>query len=260
MIGKDSKVIIIGSGNVATVLGKMIVKAGYTVKEIISRNINAGEELAIKLGAKAVHDFSLISSSADIYIIAVADDAVESVAGQLPAYLKSKLIVHTTGSLSKDVLKNVTEQYGVLYPLQSLKKESLIIPEVPLYIDGSTQAALDRLRVFASDLSDKVDTANDEQRLKLHIAAVITSNFTNHLYALAEQFCNKENIRFENLLPLIEETVNRMKLSSPAQMQTGPASRGDVTTINKHLEMLEQYPQIRNIYKLLSESIIKKDL
>jgi len=89
----------------------------------------------------------------------------------------------------------------------------------------------------------------------LHVAAVMVSNFTNHLYALAEDYCRKEGLDFKQLLPLIEETAIRLKDTSAKQAQTGPALRHDSETIHKHLELLKDHPQLKNIYVLLTESI-----
>ena len=106
--------------------------------------------------------------------------------------------------------------------------------------------------------NEKVAEAGEDARLKLHVAAVIVSNFTNYLYALAEDYCRKEGIDFKQLLPLIEETANRVKDISPKQAQTGPAIRQDDETVQKHLVLLENYPQLKNIYALMTESIQHK--
>lgn len=248
------KVVIIGSGNVATVLGKLIFKAGHEIIQIAGRNKTEVSLLADEFNASAETNLHNIFPDADIYIIAVSDDAVKKVAESLQ--LNNKLIVHTSGSLSKNILKKVSKNYGVIYPLQSLQKEIKQFLKIPWLIDGSSKNTINTLIDFAQTLSSIVQTANDEQRLKLHIAAVISSNFTNHLYALAETFCANENISFLTLLPLIEETTNRLKNYPSSQMQTGPAFRGDIITIKKHLRVLKNYPEIKKIYKQLSESIL----
>jgi len=130
------------------------------------------------------------------------------------------------------------------------------LPDTPIFYDGSDELTKRKLESLAkSILREKVTEAGDEARLKLHIAAVVVSNFTNHLYALAEAFCRKEGLDFKQLLPLIEETALRIKDVSPHEAQTGPAARHDKETIQKHLELLKDHPQLKNIYLLLSESI-----
>ncbi|HQV86824.1 MAG TPA: F420-dependent NADP oxidoreductase [Chitinophagaceae bacterium] len=247
-------IVIIGSGNVAAVLGRKFKAAGHTILQIYSRNAAAASELAYEWDTESTNYKITINKNADIYIIAVSDDAIDDVTADLK--LPGKIVVHTAASVPKEVLKNVTTHYGVFYPLQSLRKEMKSLPDTPIFYDGSDELTKRKLESLAkSILREKVTEAGDEARLKLHIAAVVVSNFTNHLYALAEAFCRKEGLDFKQLLPLIEETALRIKDVSPHEAQTGPAARHDKETIQKHLELLKDHPQLKNIYLLLSESI-----
>ena len=247
-------IVIIGSGNVAAVLGRKFKAAGHTILQIYSRNAAAASELAYEWDTESTNYKITINKNADIYIIAVSDDAIDDVTADLK--LPGKIVVHTAASVPKEVLKNVTTHYGVFYPLQSLRKEMKSLPDTPIFYDGSDELTKRKLESLAkSILREKVTEAGDEARLKLHIAAVVVSNFTNHLYALAETFCRKEGLDFRQLLPLIEETALRIKDVSPTEAQTGPAARHDKETIQKHLELLKNHPQLKNIYLLLSESI-----
>lgn len=247
-------IVIIGSGNVAAVLGRKFKAAGHTILQIYSRNAAAASELAYEWDTESTNYKITINKNADVYIIAVNDDAIDDVTADLK--LPGKIVVHTAASVPKEVLKNVTTHYGVFYPLQSLRKEMKSLPDTPIFYDGSDDLTKRKLESLAkSILREKVTEAGDEARLKLHIAAVVVSNFTNHLYALAEAFCRKEGLDFRQLLPLIEETALRIKDVSPTEAQTGPAARHDKETIQKHLELLKDHPQLKNIYLLLTESI-----
>jgi len=165
-------------------------------------------------------------------------------------------VAHTAASVKKDVLKNMSHHYGVFYPLQSLRKDVKELPEIPIFIDASDEVARKKLEQLAQSVSkDKVVMATDNERLKMHVAAVVVSNFTNHLYSLAEDYCIKEGIVFEQLIPLIEETAQRLKTISPSRAQTGPAIRNDEPTIQQHLALLEKYPQLKKIYEVMTESI-----
>ncbi len=250
------EVVIIGTGNVATVLSKLIVEKGHIITEIVGREYDKALLLAEPIGAKANDSIVLINRTANLYIIAVTDNAIEDIAKQLQ--LGDKLVVHTAGSISKDVLENCSINYGVLWPLQTLRKEMIEIPAIPLVFDGCNQLALNALEIFAKSLSPQCFSANDEERVKLHLAAVTVSNFTNHLFTLAEDYCNAEGLNFKLLLPLINETVNRIQHHSPKNVQTGPANRGDVATIEKHWQLLNNYPSFQKIYQLLSSSIVNK--
>lgn len=247
------RISLIGSGNVAAVLGRKCVQSGHEIVEVCGRNEPDVEVLANMLQAAVCTNFSKIRTDAECYIIAVSDAAIPVVADQVK--LDKKLVVHTAGSVSKDVLNISSKNYGVLYPLQSLRKEMDVIPAIPILVDGNT--ADDRTLIYdiARSLSDQVQLANDEQRLKLHVAAVLVSNFTNHLYALAETYCKKEQVDFKLLLPLIVSIAERLHDFSAISVQTGPAIRNDEPTINRHLELLKDHPEVARFYKLFSESI-----
>ena len=247
-------IVIIGSGNVAAILGRKFIAAGHKIIQIMSRNASAASELAYEWDTESANYTTLINKNADVYIIAVTDTALEELVSNLK--LPGKVVAHTAGSVSKEILKNVTAHYGVFYPLQSLRKEVTRLPDIPLFFEGNDKIATTTLQKLAQSISFKKPVAaGAEDRLKLHVAAVIVNNFTNHLYVLAEKYCQKEGIDFHQLIPLIEETVERLKTSSPAETMTGPAIRNDQETIRKHLELLNEYPPIQNIYQLLTESI-----
>lgn len=247
-------IVIIGSGNVAAVLGRKFISAGHHIVQVISRNNSAAIALANEWDAKSANDMKSVNQDAEIYLIAVSDGAIQELADQLK--LTGKIVAHTAASVSKDILKNVTKHYGVFYPLQSLRKDMEKLPDIPVLIDGNDELTKRKLETLAQSISEKkVKEAGDKDRLKLHAAAVVVSNFTNHLYTLAEEYCRKEGLDFSQLLPLIEETALRIKDISPKEAQTGPAIRYDGETIQKHLELLKDHPQMKNIYILLTESI-----
>jgi predicted short-subunit dehydrogenase-like oxidoreductase (DUF2520 family) len=226
---------IIGTGNVGTVLGRMLNHAGHNITMLKGR------------GSHEISDAHLI-------IVAISDDALPALKQILK--LNNQLVAHTAGSVSIDVLKDISGNYGVFYPLQSIRKEMSENPEIPLLIDANTEENKLILTNLAESISNKVGYANDEQRKKLHLAAVLTSNFSNHLFALTEEYCKKEDIDFTILQPLLLETVTRLKNNSAAAVQTGPAARNDVQTIQKQRDMLSAYPQLLKLYNLFTESII----
>ena len=249
------RVVIIGSGNVASVMGRLINKNNHQVVQVLSRNIDHAKVLAEELHCAYSGSNDDVDKSADIYILAVSDGALYELNKSF--HLGNKLILHTAGSVPMDILKDISVNYGVLYPLQSLRKEMDYTEDIPLLIDGNSEETITLIGDFARTISGKVARASDEERLKLHVAAVIVSNFTNHLYTLAEEFCEKEKIDFKLLAPLIKETAVRVQDHSPAKVQTGPAIRNDVFTLDKHLRLLANYPRLKYIYLKLTDSIMK---
>lgn len=248
------EIVIIGSGNVAAVLGRKFRAAGHTITQVVARKASAASALAYEWDTVSTNYISAINRDADIYIIAVSDEAIEEVVSDLK--LPDKVVAHTGASVPMDVLQKVTKHYGVFYPLQSLRKDMQSLPEVPVFFEGNDEIAKKKLGALAHSISrENVIEAGDDARLKLHVAAVVVGNFTNHLYALAEDYCRKEGLDFKQLHPLIMETAGRLKDISPRQSQTGPALRHDEATIQKHLAILSKHPALKKIYETLTASI-----
>lgn len=247
------KVVLIGSGNVSTVLGKLMLAKGHEILQVISRNETHAARLAKELGATADTDLKKVNPDGAICVVAIADDALYTINEKL--HVNDQLVVHTAGSVSREVLHKTSTRYGVLYPLQSLRAETNHFPEIPFLVDGNDDETSRDIYSFAASLSDKVSMASDEQRLKLHLAAVASSNFINHLLSLTEAYCKKEGIDFKLLVPLLLETVNRINYVSPGAVQTGPAVRNDQATIKKHLAMLSENPELQKIYIIMTKSI-----
>lgn len=249
------RVVMIGSGNVATTLCKIIFKAGHQIVQVLGRNDNNAKMLAQVYGCEWGNFKSTTYLEGDIYILAINDNSLAHL-DNYPSMGK-KLVVHTAGSVVMDVLAPLSKNYGVLYPLQSLNKHNEVAGDIPFLVNGNSAEVISSITSFGKTLSNNVSYVTDEQRLKYHVAAVIVNNFTNHLYALAKDFCDKEEIDFEKLFPLINETTNRIKGKSPKELQTGPALREDIYTMGKHLKLLTKHEEIKYLYLKLSESILK---
>ena len=248
------KIVLIGSGNVATVLGRLCKHAGHEIIQVMSRHTENAKKLAEELGAVYDNYEGKTDVTADIYIVAITDGILFDLNKSFS--LGDKLIVHTAGSVTKNVLENISSQYGVLYPFQSLRKEMEHLPEIPLLVDGNNEESTAAIESFAKTLSPDVRRTTDDERIRLHVAGVVVNNFTNHLYALADDFCGKEKVDFKLLQPLIEETALRIKDHAPEDVQTGPAIRQDIVTLEKHFRLLERHKKLKYIYLKLTESIM----
>lgn len=130
------------------------------------------------------------------------------------------------------------------------------VSSVPFFIEGNTPESLSEIRGIAQNLSSEVREADSESRRLIHVAAVLACNFTNHLWALAEDVLSEKNIPLSVLFPLMQVTLNKAENLSPHDAQTGPARRGDKQTLQSHLAMLK--PDVAEIYKILSQSIMNR--
>jgi predicted short-subunit dehydrogenase-like oxidoreductase (DUF2520 family) len=251
---KHMKIVLIGSGNVATHLAKALKAKGEDVAQVYSPNLVNAKLLADSIAAEAISDLNAVKTDADLYIISVKDDAIESIATGLKAV--SGLVVHTSGTTDIKVLSAQIKHAGVFYPLQTFSKTKQVsFDQIPLCIEATDAVQLDVLKQLASKLSQRVYKLGGDKRRVLHLAAVFACNFPNHLYALADQVLTQNGLDFEIIRPLIAETADKVMTDLPENVQTGPAVRADETTINKHLSMLNNMPELQNIYQILSNSI-----
>lgn len=244
------KVVLIGSGNVA----QHLIQAFAKSKEIkVSQVFSRRKETIVPLldSGKITNNFNDLAE-ADIYIIAVSDDAIAKVSSQLP--FKNRLVVHTSGSVPIDSLDNKNKR-GIFYPLQTFTKgKEVDFSQIPICLESENDPDFELLEKAAQSISNNVIKSNEKQRKALHISAVFVNNFVNEMYRIGNEICEENKVPFEILKPLILETVNKVMTLSPKEAQTGPAKRNDAQTIEAHLDFLSNENHAK-IYKILTQSI-----
>ncbi len=244
-------VVILGGGNVATHLFKAFKNAeSVSVKQWYNRHLNAIS--TYKNDVKITDDLSHLHP-ADVYIMAVSDDAVRTLSKQLPC--ENQLVVHTSGSVNiHDIDKK--HRRGVFYPLQSFTKTATLrFTDVPICIEAINSPDYQLLKQLALAIGSPTKKVNSNQRAVLHLAAVYVNNFTNQLYRIAHEITESEGAEFDLLKPLILETARKVQDISPYRAQTGPALRNDKKTIKKHIKLLANNQNHKDIYQLLTQSI-----
>ncbi|MFP4365606.1 MAG: Rossmann-like and DUF2520 domain-containing protein [Bacteroidales bacterium] len=253
----SESVSFIGAGNIATYLAMECYRAGHQINMVWSRTPTNAKELAVKVNARWCKEINEINCDNCILIIALTDQATIDIAKNND--FGRSLVLHTAGSIPMDVFSGHSEDYGVLYPLQSISgKEMPVNSDVPLCIESNTESGLERLRRLAESISPLVYEISSENRLLLHLAAVFACNFPNYLYAIAGEIADKAGVPFEIYKPLIRETTENALSRGPLKAQTGPAVRNDRIIIKKHLDLLSFSPEYRNIYSSITRSIMDK--
>lgn len=244
----------VGSGNVATHLAIALKKVGVEIIDVFSENTENAKRFAAELKCSFSHGIQNLNS--DITILAIPDSKIKEVSGLLPE--NDSIVVHTSGITDMSVLEG-RKHFGVFYPLQTFSKERKVeMGKIPFCIEANNEDDLSLLVELASKLSQNVKAVSSKQRKLLHLTAVMVNNFSNHMYHMASEILETNNLDFELLLPLIQETAQKVNDIIPIKAQTGPARRNDKTTLDEHMEMLNAFPEYREIYKLLSEQIMKK--
>jgi predicted short-subunit dehydrogenase-like oxidoreductase (DUF2520 family) len=260
---KPLNIIIISTGNVSSHLADSFRKT-KDVKLVQAFNHKASKKTMAyskQFNCEVVTDYKKIKTDADIYIIAVKDDAIVEVVKNLIPLKLQGLIVHTSGSVNVSVLKNASKQIGVYYPLQTFYANAIIDwNSTPLLIEANSKSGLTKLKSLAGLISNNIKVVNSTERLRLHLAAVFACNFTNALYVSAFELIEKNlNKKDTSLLaPIMLQSFRKLETVHPKQAQTGPAMRDDKVVMKKHLDLLKSNKELTAVYKLLSQLIISQ--
>ncbi len=257
---KSERIVILGSGSVATTVGLALYESGHEILEVVSRNKKHAEDLGRKVQAKRMlNDFKKVTEYASLYIIAVSDDAITDVIGQLPAV--NGVVVHTSGTVSSDALKDKFEHWGVFYPLQTFTPGRILdFNKIPFLVTSDSIKTECFLTDLAASIGSAVYHLDDDARAHLHVAAVMINNFTNHLLVLAGDYIRQHHLPPHLFNSLVLETVKKSMDLGAENSQTGPAKRGDTQTIEKHLELIQSSDNatLLSLYEIFTKSIMEK--
>lgn len=253
------KITFLGSGNVATHLAKAFYGAGHQIVQIWSREYDHAEALANHVFAEPIDRLKLLYPTSDIYVLAVADDALFDLA--LDLKLRDAIVLHTAGAVSLKVLSPISRKHGVIWSPQTFIRDvAMEYSRMPFCIEASTPDVERQIRELLMPVSEHIYHIDSEQRKWLHLAAVMTNNFGNAINAVAQDILQKHEIPFEILHPLIEMTAEKLKHGGLWQQQTGPARRQDQKTIDNQRSLLADDPQVLKLYELMTEIIQKRCL
>lgn len=232
------KIVLIGRGRLATNLEHALLSAGHEVASINSRTLEA------------------LPLEADVYIVAVKDAALADVIRAATKGRESQLFVHTAGSMPMDIFKGLTVHYGVFYPMQTFSKERLVdFNDISVFLETNDAVSMERLKMLSTTLTTYIYELDSEGRKHLHLAAVFACNFVNHCYALSAEVLAAKGLPFSVMLPLVDETAQKVHELSPREAQTGPAVRGDQNVMQMQANMLAGNPAVKQIYEALSNDI-----
>ena len=232
------KIVLIGRGRLATNLEHALLSAGHEVASINSRTLEA------------------LPLEADVYIVAVKDAALADVIRAATKGRESQLFVHTAGSMPMDIFKGLTVHYGVFYPMQTFSKERLVdFNDISVFLETNDAVSMERLKMLSTTLTTHIYELDSEGRKHLHLAAVFACNFVNHCYALSAEVLSAKGLPFSVMLPLVDETAQKVHVLSPREAQTGPAVRGDQNVMQMQANMLVGNPAVKQIYEALSNDI-----
>lgn len=253
-MNRINNISFIGSGNVATHLGIAFHNKGIKIEQVYSRQLNNAQLLATKVSAQPVTNLQEIHAC-DCIIVSVPDDHILEVFQQIK--LVDSLLVHTSGIT--DIIKTERDRSGYIYPLDSFRKEvAKNVSKTPFFVAAVKSEDEELLVQLAELISNCVKNVSAEDKKRLHLSAVFVNNYVNHLFGLTFEFLQENNLKFDYLLPIIENTIENSISQNPLQIQTGPAIRNDEITKQKHEQLMNEFPELKKVYQLLWDSIQRK--
>ncbi len=245
----------VGAGRLATQFAKALHRKGHTIEAVYSRTMENAQALCSAVGGFPADNIAQLPLYADAYIIAVKDSALSDVIAQLTPGREDRPMYHTAGSMPMSVFGSL-RHHGVIYPMQTFSKErDADFTHLPIFIEASTDLAQHVATALATSVSDNVRQLSTDDRRHLHLAAVFACNFANHCYALAADILERHGMSYDVLLPLIEETAQKVQCMHPLDAQTGPAVRYDENVIRAQSELLTNQPLMQKVYETMSHSI-----
>lgn len=256
---ENLKIALIGAGNLATNLGLALLRAGHNIIYVYSRTEASAQQLALRLGCSYttdIHEAAQRTKECQVAILSVKDAVLSELAVQMPLD-NATLFLHTAGSMPMNILP--MKHRGVLYPMQTFSKErEADFSHIPTFLEVAENSDAETLQQLTATITDNLHWLSSERRKSLHLAAVFACNFANYCYDAASQLLERDGIDFKVMLPLIQETTNKLSQLSPYEAQTGPAIRYDKNVIERHTEMLEHMPEHQDLYRTITELIHKR--
>src|SRR5438105_11144641 len=257
---------IIGPGRAGSALGRALHAAGYTIAAIGGRNPDNVRNLAEELDARACQSPATTIDVADLTILAVPDDVILQLATDMVESLCSaagKSVVHLSGAQDRSALRPLAQQgslrTGVFHPLQTFRRGPEAVGNVAgTYFGIDADPPLrDQLMQLARDLHGHPFDLAGVDRALYHAAAVFAANYPSTLLAeaiaLAAQAGLTEETARYGMTTLLAGAVKNLSELTPAEAITGPASRGDQGTIQRHLDAPKKDPELQRLYQLLAE-------
>ncbi len=248
-----NKIRIVGTGKLAESLLMLFDQHSEYEVILVGRNAERMNHLQSKFGLKTNNDPSIRTP----ILLCVPDAHIGNVAQTW--IHQASLFVHFSGATSIDILPKTSNGNAVCWPAQSFgDPASVVWKDVPMFTESDGEKGAQFLESFLKITEAQSFALTSADRQKMHMTAVFMNNFVNHLAFTARQYCLKNDLPFEALLPLMEKTVSMVRYPGPDIAQTGPARRNDQRTMQIHKDLMGDNPEMIEIYEMLSKQIIQR--
>lgn len=266
------KLYFIGAGKVGTSLAYILNKKGYKIIGIASRNLKSAEASASFIGENitATNDIYIFIEEADIIFITTNDDAIPFVVKDIAENCdinEGQVFIHTSGSLPSKVFEPLEIKGGIgisIHPLQTVASPAEGIKNIMgslFAIEGNIKA-YDIALELVKALDGQPFFIDSDKKPLYHLAAVVACNYFVTLINTSMKIFENVNIDNEKgltgILKLVRGTINNIEKIGPKQALTGPIARGDIHTIEGHIQAMKRYmPELLEFYKVLGSMTVE---
>ena len=256
----------IGAGKVGVTLAKFFKDKGLNVKFIVARS-RASFERATKYikTVKIIRELEEIPKT-DVIFVTVNDDAIKAVSHKVRRITgEETIIIHTSGFHPSSLIPGKNASFHPLFSFADMEKAYSSLQNILFAIEGSEEGK-NFLKKLCQKLNLKYTEIHTKSKPLYHIAAVIASNYLvtlmHHAIAALKASGATSNEALKGLITLSKGTLENIIIKGTPDALTGPIARRDIETIEKHLEALENYRDLKEFYKvmgLFTTKMLKKD-
>lgn len=251
------RIAIAGSGNVASALCEAIAPTDIELTALVARPSARAEALSERFMLQ-LYTPARPLPEVDMCIMAVSDSAIENLSHELQLN-PNTVVAHTAASVPMDAIDSRFVNRAVFYPFQTFTAGVAVDwSRIPILLEASTSVSLTMVHSMAEQLSLHVLDADATQRGWVHLAGVFAANFVNQMYVMAADMASRGGLDWNLVAPLVRQTaLKACAVQHPALVQTGPARRNDLSTMEHHLQLLRQTnkPEYEQLYTIISKLI-----
>jgi predicted short-subunit dehydrogenase-like oxidoreductase (DUF2520 family) len=256
-----SDIAIIGAGKLGTNLGFALMRKGHRIAAVSDKNHLSAQESRQFLDQGKVFDNNTSAARLGQWVIlAVPDDAIEKVAGELAGSdieWPGRFVFHCSGLHTTELLDSLEKSGALvasLHPVQSFsqkKPDPRAFEGIFFGLEGKKEA-LHLAIGITRQLGAKFFILEAKDKPLYHTACSMASNFLATILDAATELLLKAELSAsivpQILMPLVQGTLQNVNKFDAATALTGPVARGDETSVAKHLEALQQLPDLHDLY------------
>lgn len=241
---------IVGTGRVARALGRRLRELGWSIGAVTGRSLASARAAVHAIGGgQAFGDPNPEILNSKLIVIATPDSAIATVAKDLSAIggssWRGKIVLHTSGALDATVLKPLADQgasIGSMHPIQTFSDQNMPeLAQILFGIDGSP-AALQMARKIIRQMDGVAVRLSGPNKAAYHAAGIFACGFVLVLMESATRLLMSQGFKrrqaLRALLPLARQTLDNLERVGPHAAWTGPLSRGDFSTVERHVQAL----------------------